>query len=90
MALQEVEVVIGIELNALAFVSLLRAGIDPLVAVLEKRAAVHELRLLRVLGQTLCRRSSGCSRPGARDRVTIRSLPAAMEAGACSAYLNSF
>lgn len=43
MLLKKIEVGFGIELNALPLGRILRVSIDPLLSILEKRAAVHEL-----------------------------------------------
>ena len=58
MFLEEIEIIVGVELDALPLRHVLRAGIDPLFSVLEKVAAVHELRLLRVLRDALRLRAS--------------------------------
>jgi len=54
MFLEECVVIFGVELDALPLREFLRGGIDPLLSVLEKGAAVHELRLLRVLSDAGC------------------------------------
>src|SRR5947208_10379722 len=42
MFLEQVEIGLGVELNAFSLGRVLRVRIDPLLAVLEKRAAIHE------------------------------------------------
>src|SRR6476620_1587860 len=61
MFLQEVEIVVGVKLDALPLRHVLRVGVDPLFSVLEKVAAVHELRLLGVLRDAFRLRASGWS-----------------------------
>jgi len=82
MFLEKIEIIIGVKLNALPLRHVLRPGIDPLFSVLEKIAAIHELRLLRVLRDPL-RLSTSCWRCR-RESARRFGCPRGIEAPACS------
>ena len=61
VVLEKIEIGLGVELNTLPPGRVLRVRINPLFAVLEKGAAIHKFRLLRIACQTLrFRRCSWC------------------------------
>src|SRR5437016_1815431 len=53
MILEKIEISLGVELHPLPLGHILRVGINPLLAILEKGAAIHELRLPGVLGEAI-------------------------------------
>src|SRR6266567_5874736 len=61
MSLEKIEIGLGVELNAFPLARVLRVRINPLLAVLEKGAAIHEFRLLGVLQEAIRLRSRGRS-----------------------------